>query len=480
VFVFVILSVPLLMKWHHPLLILSWNAAINPLFLPGRASLWLLLSVVCLLIAILNRAANSAEKFISVPSITRALIIFSAVVVLTGLLTGGFGSRLLGSSQMGGRRYYYLLGAIAGYFALTSRRIPIHRAGLCVAGFFLAGVTAVVANLAYLAGPSSYFLFLLFTPDYALDQAVASVALNPGVVRISGLSWVCPAVYSWLLARYGIRRLLDIRKPWRLLLFLLALFCGLFGGYRSVLVMFLLTFAIMFWLEGLHRTKHVLLLGGIGVVTGALLILFANKLPLSAQRTLSILPLNLNAMARQSAEVSSDWRLQMWQAALPEIPKYLFHGKGYRIDPREVETALAGAAGTMAFQDSWNGALTMGDYHNGPLSVIIPFGIYGALAFLWFLFVSLRFLHRALKFGNPQLRTINALLLATFAARAIFFFLVFGSVYSDMAIFAGLLGLSVSINGAEPVEEAVEEDPAIQLDPDISQGLTPSQSESYS
>src|SRR5438128_4381160 len=44
VFVLVVLSVPILMKWHHPLLILSWNAAINPVFLPGRAALWLLLA----------------------------------------------------------------------------------------------------------------------------------------------------------------------------------------------------------------------------------------------------------------------------------------------------------------------------------------------------------------------------------------------------------------------------------------------------
>src|SRR5262249_39600257 len=120
VFVLVLLSVPILMKWHHPLLILSWNAAINPTFLPGRAALWLLLAGVSLMLGIISRATNPAEKFISVPPVTRALVLLSVVVIGTGLMTGGFGSKVLGSNQMGGKRYYYLIGAVMGYFALSS------------------------------------------------------------------------------------------------------------------------------------------------------------------------------------------------------------------------------------------------------------------------------------------------------------------------------------------------------------------------
>jgi len=103
VFVLVILSVPVLLKWHHPLLILSWNAAINPIFLPGRAALWLLLSGASMLVAVLNRAVSPGEKLISVPVLNRALLFLAAVVVLTGLLTGGFGSRFFGSAKWVGK-----------------------------------------------------------------------------------------------------------------------------------------------------------------------------------------------------------------------------------------------------------------------------------------------------------------------------------------------------------------------------------------
>ena len=91
----------------------------------------------------------------------------------------------------------------------------------------------------------------------------------------------------------------------------------------------------------------------------------------------------------------------------------------------------------------------VGNYHNGPLSILIPFGIYGAIAFVWFLIAGLRVLHRNWKFGSPALRNVNGLLLAAFAARALFFLCVFGSLHSDMAVFVGLLGLSVALNGAD-------------------------------
>src|SRR5258708_39219485 len=69
VFVLVILSVPLLMKWHHPLLLISWNAWVLLPFLPGQPYLWMLMAPVSLLFAVLNRSVNPECRFISVPSV---------------------------------------------------------------------------------------------------------------------------------------------------------------------------------------------------------------------------------------------------------------------------------------------------------------------------------------------------------------------------------------------------------------------------
>jgi len=92
-------------------------------------------------------------------------------------------------------------------------------------------------------------------------------------------------------------------------------------------------------------------------------------------------------------------------------------------------------------------ALVAGDYHNGPLTVIITFGIWGALTFGWFLVAGFRVMRQNLRHGDERLRTINTTLLALFAGRVLVFMFVVGSFYVDMLILVGLVGFSVALNG---------------------------------
>jgi len=135
------------------------------------------------------------------------------------------------------------------------------------------------------------------------------------------------------------------------------------------------------------------------------------------------------------------------EAGLAGGPQYLLHGKGFGFDPSDLYLA---SESQRRFQSEFvAGTIVVGDYHNGPLSILIPFGIYGMIAFLWILIAGLRVLHRNYRSGSPDYRNVNALILAAFAARALFFFVGFGGLYADMAFFAGLLGMSVALNGAE-------------------------------
>jgi hypothetical protein len=227
----------------------------------------------------------------------------------------------------------------------------------------------------------------------------------------------------------------------------------LLSGFRTFVVLGGLTFAAMFYLEGLHRTRYAAGLLGVMLLGGILVLPQAEKLPLVVQRSISFLPGKFNWVARESASTTVDWRVGMWRDLLPEVPKRLFRGKGWGINVGDFQTMLQTRGGI----DPVAGAVLAGDYHNGPLSVLLPFGLYGAIAFVWFLVAGLRVLHRNWKFGDPALRTVNTLLLAAFAAHAIFFFCIFGALDSDMAVFAGLLGLGVALNGAGAVPAGAEQ-----------------------
>jgi hypothetical protein len=461
VFLLVILAVPLMMKWHHPLLVLSWNAWITPQFLPGQPFLWMLIAPISLLFSVTNRAINPDSRFTSVPSLTRSLCFFVGVVFVTALMTGGIGLHSLGGARYGGRGYFYIFAAVIGYFALSSQPIPAGRAGLYLAMFFLPGMTSLISNLAYSAGPGFYFLYSLFPSSFALEQATGDNILRLGsIVRIGGLAPASISLFAFLLIRYGIRGIFDLSRPWRGFFFLLSVLGCLAGGFRTNLILFGLAFIALFYVEGLHRTRLLALCAGLGLVGAAILLPFADKLPLSVQRTLSFLPVNVDPMVRQAADESSQWRLEIWRMVLPDVPKYLLKGKGYSVDPHALEGSVDPTV--RVFDQTYTPILT-GEYHNGPLSIIIPFGIFGLIGFVWFVTAALRVLYHHYQFGDPRLKRANSFLFAFFLAKTLIFFLIFGSLWVDIFSFTGIIGLSVALNSQpetvlveEPVEESLE------------------------
>jgi hypothetical protein len=440
-----VLAVPVLMRWHHPLLILSWNMVAQPA-LPGNPQLWMVMSLLSLFIAVLNRSVNSQYQFAHVPALTRPLLVLTVVVLLTAFLTGGVGLRIFGSNAVGGRGYFFILAAVAGFFALSSRAIPPQRALLCVALFFLPGLTALVGRLAGWLGPKASFLYFVFPGDFQTDEFVVdpTAGLGLGEVRVGGAVAASLAIFCWLLARYGIAGIFDLSRPWRLLMLAGSVIGGLFGGFRSALLLMVAIFFILFTLEKLWRTRISLVLLGLAVLVGALLLGFADRLPLSVQRTLSFLPIKVDPVTKEFADSSTQWRLEMWRAVLPEVPKYLLKGKGYSLSSgdlfmSQVRTFNSGTSGFEAHAFA-------GDYHNGPLSVVIPFGAAGLLAFGWLVVAGARFLYTMYQECAPELRQINALLLALFLARVLLFFFIFGSLFNDLYYFTGILGFSVALN----------------------------------
>jgi hypothetical protein len=218
-----------------------------------------------------------------------------------------------------------------------------------------------------------------------------------------------------------------------------------------------LIFFILFCLERLWQTRILWLLVGMMALGGIYLVSFADKLPLSVQRTLSFLPINVDPLSKQSAESSTQWRVEMWNQVLPQVPKHLFKGKGYVISADEL--FMVQEARVFGHAASHEGAALAGDYHNGLLSIIIPFGLYGVAAFFWLLIAGARFLYRMYQDSAPELRQINAFLLALFLARILFFVFVFGSLASDLFNFLGILGFSVALNvNARRLQPAVADE----------------------
>ena len=255
----------------------------------------------------------------------------------------------------------------------------------------------------------------------------------------------CIAVFSYLLARYRVSGVLDWRHPWRFLMMTMVVALSLLGGFRTSLACCSILFIIQFILEGLHRTRCVAIFAIVPIIGATILVPFSDKMPLSVQRCLSFLPLKIDSSVRANAEHSTQWRLEMWSILWPEVDKYFWEGKGYTASATDY--FLTGEAVRRGYATDHEMMILAGDYHNGALSIIIPFGIWGVIAFLWFLAAGTRVLHLNFRYGDPELKQWNIALYAGFLTKIIVFFFIYGAVHSDMVAMVGLVGLGVSLNG---------------------------------
>lgn len=86
------LCIPILLRWHHVLLIFSWNVALTVAFLPGRPTLWMAMSALCFGLAVVNRIMGKSTWHFQAPAVTGTLLVLAAVVVVTAKAAGGWAS----------------------------------------------------------------------------------------------------------------------------------------------------------------------------------------------------------------------------------------------------------------------------------------------------------------------------------------------------------------------------------------------------
>jgi hypothetical protein len=435
--VIALLVAPLLLRAHQPLLTFCWYATINLTFLPGSLPSWLVVSVVVLAILLMQRGLKRCGEFNMVRVLTWPIAVFSAVVIATMMARGGVAIQWLGSGELaGGRKYLYILGAVAGYFALSLQRIPRDKAAFYSTLFYIGGLTGFIGPLAtYLGGPFSY-LMLLFNP-------VEGVATFQDTFRVKGMSFVGNAIFGAMLARYGFGGVFHTTHVWRPVLLLTGVLLGLVSGYRTLLVLYGGTLALMFILEGWHKTRWLLVwVCVLGIGTGVLYKL-TPMLPTPVQRALAVLPLPVSAAVRMDASGTIEWRQGLWEALLADVPQYLWLGKGMAISSREMDWAetLSRFGGKQ-----WDYSYITGEHHNGFLSVIIAFGVWGLAAFIWMLAAGWWVLWHNWKNGRPDLANMNALLLSSYLCWIVLFFTYWGTLYWSLRDFTGILGMSVALN----------------------------------
>lgn len=441
-----LLVFPILIKWHYPLLLFSWSLPITLFFVPGHPYVFLPMVAISLTISTIEKILDRSRPSLSVPSVRWALFFFLAVVLFTAKLTGGFGLRSMGSGVYGGKKYVFLIVGILAFFAVAARPIAKKYANRYMTMFVMGGILWIISDLYSIMPDSFRFIYLFIPPaQFATDTAGSSLVI--GQTRLAGISGAAGAIFYLMLARNGFRGNLLTGKLWRPAILILAALAIPLGGFRSFILSALLTVAVIFYLEKLHRTGMMLVVLMMGILGSALLVPITPHLPYTFQRALAFLPLDISVEARMDADDSTEWRLSMWEALLPQIPKYLVLGKGYAFSSETYDFSMAGNNPARRVFDAADDPLALAsDFHSGPLSIVIPLGLWGVVAWLWFWIAGFFVVWRNYRNGDPDLRHINNFILAFYCVKGFMFLFIAGDMVSDMSSFSGLAGLSVAFN----------------------------------
>jgi hypothetical protein len=440
-----LLVFPLLVRFHYPWMLFGWSAAMYLFFIKGTPNLGQAMIGLSLMLSILERIMNPQRHFIRVPSITAPLMAFVLVIWITAKMNGGIGLHALGSDVYGGKKYIALFLGIAGYFALTSRPIPPEKAKLYGSLFLLGGITTVIGDLYPIAPSWMNIVFHFFPPS---GGAIVS-GFDLGVARLGGLGNGASVLYLWMLARYGLRGIFLGGKLWRPVLLIFFGFFGLMGGFRSTLFIMGFSFIFMFFSEKLYRTRMLGIFVLIGILGATLMVPLSDKLPLTFQRAMSFIPgLHVSTQAKAMADASTNWRIQMWTALLPQVPQHLLIGKGFAISPEDYNQMMTAGTGFTAVDAAGQGLALANDYHNGMLSVVLGFGVWGLIVLVWFMFAGVRVMYNNMRYGRAELYSFNAMLFVLFFYEMASYLCCFGglSISGDMVLLTGPLGMSIALN----------------------------------
>ncbi len=73
------LALPLLLQWHHALLIFFWASAFNAFFLPGQPHFWLVFAALSFGVAALNHIMGH-KTFLPAPELTKPVLLLAGIV----------------------------------------------------------------------------------------------------------------------------------------------------------------------------------------------------------------------------------------------------------------------------------------------------------------------------------------------------------------------------------------------------------------
>ena len=306
------------------------------------------------------------------------------------MLMRGFGLRILGSGQMGGR--FYIQQFLCSIFPLLfcACRVEEKTFVRLYALQWLMTVTYLVSDFVFSIAPAQLLVLLQFfeLPNDALAFEIQSRSF--GVRRFQSLGFVGQGLIFVLLISNSLKSFFSQRGFWLLPLTVAILVGSLLSGHRAILVGLSITLFIYSWACRFLTTRHILVGGlAIALAIGAIY-LTSERLPQAAQRAVSMLPgVKVDALVAVDAGSTMVARKILFQVGWTMIPEYFWLGRGFA---RYLDD----------YSNNWDSSTIMfhinqGKFYNGFIGLMINMGFFGTVGMLIFMFAGTRIAWRIIQ-----------------------------------------------------------------------------------
>ncbi len=307
----------------------------------------------------------------------------------------GVGFRALGGSQMGGRLYLQQL--LCAIFPLLFAMRPLSKT-LTIQLFTLQcllSTTFLVSDFIFSFSTSSLWIVLYFFDLPNDGIAFASMSSGFGIKRFQSLYIVAQAMMSLVLMRYRLAEYAQPKTLWLWPATLAIIGFGLLGGHRYLLVLLFFVLLISAWAQRFFSVVRSFVMGVASLSVLAFVYVFAQELPLSAQRTLSLLPgISINRIARDDGDMTWFGRQEMRRLGWELAPQYRWIGRGFRKNEQS------------GILESMQGYIDPDTFYNGFIGLLVNTGLPGTMSMLVFLAagsaIAIRILLRIRRCGVPD------------------------------------------------------------------------------
>ncbi len=424
----------------------TFSSAIIIPFAPGRPFLWefaALLGWSGLLVTVAMRRyqkdfGNSIRE-------NRWLFIgmlgYIAVLIFT-MQMKGFGLRIFGGGQMGGRVYFQQF--ICAIFPIIFAMIrPGEKAMVrLVVLQYILSFTYLLAEFAYMYSPRELqfiFQFLDVTGDSIFfERQVAGF----GFQRMASMLYVGYGMTLLLMVYNKLDDFLTIRGIYLIPLAVGLMAAGMFGGHRILPILVVMVVVVTGYAQRFFTSRN-LLVTGLAFFMGLVFVyLFIDQMPLAMQRAVSILPgIDVQQAAYDDASGTMTTRIILRKIGWEMIPEYFWIGRGFSFSSADNLIMLSDPTGIEMH-------LAQGRFYNGFIGLMVNTGVFGTLFMLILMtggtILAWRIIKRIRILGNEDIfLRLSGVLAAVWMANMVTFFLIHGDSEFAMKSFCFQSGMLI-------------------------------------